>query len=146
MLSIFKRITQLEGLVERIQEDTSKQKPAPIAPFDDSEIWSAMEQLSKRLDELTHAVAEGIERVDRSERRIKATVQRAKRRLEDAGFTDEGVEAEAAQLQLDHGDGSQGGGMHPVPEGMGNGQRVDLSAFPGAWGDTEVAALLRARG
>lgn len=146
MFGLWKRIASVEKALERIKADTSTREAPQIPPYDDSEVWDAIEQLAKRIDELTHAVAEGIERVDRSERRVKSVVQRAKRRLEEAGFHDDGVEAESEQLRLIHGDGGQERGVQPVSEGMGNGSRLDLSAFPGAWGESDVAALLRARG
>jgi len=44
------------------------------------------------------SIAEGIDRVDRSERRIANTLKRARRRMEAAGYVDDGVEAEAAGL------------------------------------------------
>lgn len=131
--------------VDALAGDISGLKTAPRASYDDGELWDAIKELSDRLDEMRHAVAEGIERVDRSERRIKQTVRRAREKLEAAGFTDDGVEAEAEQLQLLDGRGSGEGGMQHMPSSVGAG-RPDLSAFPGVWGDAHVAAILRARG
>lgn len=67
-----------------------------------------------RLNNVTLAVAEGIQHVERAEARIRATVGRARRELRDAGLASPGVEAEAAQLFLD--DGTQGPreGVPPV--------------------------------
>ena len=57
-----------------------------------------LDQVQADLANLTLAVAEGIERVDRSERRIRSVVKSAKRRFEAAGFDDPGLEAEASTL------------------------------------------------
>lgn len=76
-------------------------------------------ELDKRLVETRQAVAEGIERVDRSERRIKATVTRARKELESRGYTDPGLEAEDHELRLIDGVGSEDGGVHAVSGEMG---------------------------
>jgi len=47
---------------------------------------------------ITVAVAEGIERVDRSERRIKSTVTRAQKELRKRGFQDATLDAEATDI------------------------------------------------
>ena len=56
--------------------------------------------LEARMNELTGAVAEGVQRVQRSESRIRSIVQGARRELQEHGFEHPGVEAEAEQLQL----------------------------------------------
>ena len=71
--------------------------------------------LERKLKELTFAVDEGIERVSRADRRIKATVQRARKELQDRGYADPGLEAEAHQLRVVDGDPSETGGVPPVP-------------------------------
>jgi len=65
--------------------------------------------------EIVIAVSEGIERTDRAERRIKATVQRARKQLETLGYVDDAVEAEAVELRLLDGDGSDQSEVPPVP-------------------------------
>ncbi len=72
-------------------------------------------QLVEKLKVLTFAVAEGIERVDRSERRIHATIKRARKELADSGFESPRLEAEAAELQLVDGKGGTGGELPDVP-------------------------------
>lgn len=57
-----------------------------------------LELLAKRLDTLTHAVAEGIERVDRSERRVRAVVKRAREELAEDGHVSDRLEAETHHL------------------------------------------------
>jgi len=49
--------------------------------------------------ELIHAVAEGIERTDRAERRIRAVVKRARQELKKRGYEDAGLEAEDLQFR-----------------------------------------------
>jgi len=72
----------------------------PESAVDLGPLWDAIQQNASAARTLTQAVAEGIERVDRAERRIKNTVKRAQDRLESAGFEDPGLEAEAAGLSL----------------------------------------------
>jgi len=63
----------------------------------------------------THAIAEGIERTARAERRIGQTIARAKKELKERGFTDAGVEAEDLELHLIDGERSEAGGLQEVP-------------------------------
>ncbi len=72
--------------------------------------------LDDRVRGYTIALAEGIERVDRSERRVKATVARARKELEASGVIDPGVEAEAEQLRIVDGERGDDRGMHAVRE------------------------------
>jgi len=128
---------------------------ATVQPYDDRAVRAALDSLSEALGalhaehadtrenlrqttkELTLAIAEGIERVDRSERRVRSAVGRAKKRLEDAGFEDAGVDAEAESLRYGDGGGSDGQGVLPLRASVGeapNGHtRPDMSAFPGSW-------------
>ncbi len=89
------RIDQLQDRLDKIEADDSK--------------------LVEKLKDLTFAVAEGIERVDRSERRIHATIKRARKELEEHGFESPRLEAEAAELQLSDGTASPGGKVPAVP-------------------------------
>ena len=75
----------------------------------------AFEDMDHRMKDLLISVADGIERVDRSERRIHATVKRARKELADSGFESPGLEAEAAELRLVDGAGREGGGVPAVP-------------------------------
>ena len=62
------------------------------------------------------AVSEGIERVDRSERRIHAVVKRARRELAAGGVSDAGLEAENAELRLVDGEGGEANEVPDVRE------------------------------
>ena len=96
------------GVVLRTFE--SQERPES-APYDDEWIRSA-------LDDLTLAVAEGIEHADRSERRVRAVVQGAKRRMEAAGYDDPGVEAEADQLSSEDAASRRPEVVQPLPENV----------------------------
>ncbi|MEE8139189.1 MAG: hypothetical protein V3T81_10035, partial [Thermoanaerobaculia bacterium] len=90
----------------------------------------------QRLKDVTFAVAEGIERVDRAERRIHATIKRARKELAESGFESPGLESEAAELQLVDGKGSDPVEVSTVPEA------VESSSIKGVPAET----LRRVRG
>jgi len=80
-----------------------------VQPYDDGDVWTALEGVANEIPGLraeyaefkamvTTAVAEGIQHVERAENRIKATVRRARRELEDGGVRSPGLEAEARDL------------------------------------------------
>ena len=94
------------------------------------ELASQGVDLEARVRDYVIALAEGIERVDRSERRVKATVNRARKELEAHGLADPGVEAEAEQLRLIDAARGSDRGMHPVQQSV----EPDIappSGFPG---------------
>jgi len=91
--------------------------------------------------EIVIAVSEGIERTDRAERRIKATVQRARRQLESLGYVDDPLEAEAVELRLIDGEGSEKRGVPPVPAEVENAE-PESSSVRGV----PLETLKRARG
>jgi len=68
----------------------------------------------RRFEHLTLGLAEGIERVKRSERRINATVARARKELANHGYESPGLEAEASELHELDAEGSDGGGVLPL--------------------------------
>jgi len=83
------------------------------------ELNTSVEDLSGDLASLKLAVAEGIERVDRAERRIRASVRRARKELLERGLVDDGLEAEDAQLREADGDGGDDDGLQLVQEELG---------------------------
>lgn len=115
---------------------TSVLENAPTEPYDDQflrrevdhlrdaakALEAAQEDLEVGQKDLMIAVAEGIERVDRSERRVRAAVASAKKRLNEAGYEDPTLEAEAEGLRLVHGGGGEKGGLSAVPEDLGEDQ------------------------
>lgn len=95
-------------------------------------VAEVLEAIDGRLKELTLAIDEGIERVDRSERRVRAVVQRAQRRLADEGAYDAGLEAEAQSLRPRDGEASAARGVQPVFEGLEQSEvGFDASGLPG---------------
>jgi hypothetical protein len=117
------------------------------ATYDDTAVRSALDVHDDRLSGLQDsiqeladavrnqniAIAEGIERTDRAERRVRAAVGRAKARMDAAGFHDEALAAEAESLQLEHGAGREQQRLQDMQPDMGGDQSRDMSAFPGSW-------------
>lgn len=135
-----RRVDALEGLVSRLSADTKAIQTAVPPAYDDRAVLQALDQLEERMNVLREAVAEGIERVDRSERRIAQVVRRAKERYEE----DPGVEAEYRQLQgeLLPGDGAGGdrGGLQHVSEAV-EGRRLDTRSVPGIVTDEMIRRI-----
>jgi len=113
------------------------------APEPDQNLHELILQLNRKVDELeaelaslgtelsdvhgrlkatNFAVSEGIERTDRAERRIHATIKRARKELAARGLEDPGVEAEAYELRAVDGGGGGEGELPAVPEDVGENQ------------------------
>lgn len=123
--------------------------PPPPA-YDDQAIVRALDDQRLRLleqqqniEKLTLAISEGIDRVDRSERRVRAAVQRAQRRLADHGFTDDTLEAEASGLRALNGGDSEAEPVLPLPEEVEPAQNdiFPLSAVPGVFSAEEKSRM-----
>lgn len=91
--------------------------------------------------DLVIAVSEGIERTDRAERRIQATVSRARRQLAKLGYEDPGLESEAVELQLVDGERSEKGELPAVPTPVAE----DVSK-PSSVRGVSIETMRRARG
>lgn len=70
-----------------------------------------VDQLPQRWDEV-------VKLAKRSEERSRGTVKRALEELERAGYEHSGLEAEATELRLRDGGGSQGDGVYPMRASM----------------------------
>jgi len=90
-----------------------------------------IEELDRRMVQITLATAEGIERVDRAERRIRSTVKRARKELADNGFESAGLEAENAEIRLLDDLGSGEGGVPPL--------RLDVGEADAEFGEAQHA-------
>ena len=77
---------------------------------------SQLDLFNQQSDQMRFAISEGIERVDRAERRIKATVARARKELSRRGYEDPGLDAEADELRNSDGNGSDERGLSTVPD------------------------------
>jgi len=85
----------------------------------------------RRIDDLVYAVAEGIKNVERTEARIRATVSRAKRELEENGLDHPGLTAEHHELFPVDGTGSPEGGLQPMPQLMAEAESSIPGVSPG---------------
>lgn len=79
-------------------------RPEPVPASDPTTLgpsvtFENMRNLERRLDEFQLALADGIQRVDRAEKRIQKTVTSARRLVANAGLEHAGIEAEAAELR-----------------------------------------------
>lgn len=137
-------ITLRWGVVAQRKDDP---EVSPVAEFRD---WSRtvdlelhgliarMEALETDHTDVRAAVAHGIEDVERVNNRISATIRRTKAQLEEQGLESPALDAEATQLRVIDGGGSEPEGLPPVQEGVGEVQ----SSIPGV----SAAELARVRG
>jgi hypothetical protein len=114
--------------------------PEPVKPEDYraeladylASIDTKMEGLERTTRNLQLDLEEGIQRVDRAERRTRAVVTKARRELRDAGFEHPGIEAEVADLHLLDGGIGPEEGLPAVREDVAMGPPdVSPSAVPG---------------
>lgn len=107
-----------------------------------STLTARMEATDSDLTEVKLAVDDGIRHVDRAERRIRATVKRAREQLSEHGLESAGLEAEAAELRVIDGGGSEPEGVQPVPEDMGRSAQAALrQVFDGIPGEFDFSDL-----
>tara|TARA_Y100000310_G_C20405773_1_gene679591 strand:+ start:68 stop:508 length:441 start_codon:yes stop_codon:yes gene_type:complete len=92
-------------------QERPESTPAAPDPYDDQWVRDA-------LADLTLALSEGIEHVDRSERRVRAVIQSAKRRMAAAGYEDPGVDAEDGQIQRIDAERGEREELQLVPENV----------------------------
>jgi len=107
------RYFALNADVERVAERVDR-----LAEFVEQRLVALEEATKSDLQELTLAIDDGIKHVDRSERRVRQVIASSKRRFEAAGYEDEGLLAEEAQLSLGDGKLSQAEGVPPVSNPM----------------------------
>lgn len=100
-----------------------------------------LDLLESKVKDQTHAIAEGIERTARAERRIGQTVARARAELKKRGFSDPGVEAENRELHDLDGEGGDDGKLQAVREDVAEDDELP-SSVPGV----TLGQLKRARG
>jgi len=139
---------QAPNAIERVQEQLASiltrldaLESAPRLPLHAELFDPRLDALETGFDRITSdfkatnfAVSEGIERTDRSERRIHATIKRARKELGKLGYEDPGLEAEAHELQLIDGGGGDPGGVPEVPPDMASAP-ADPSSIPGVTAD-----------
>jgi len=89
----------------------------------------------------TLAIGEGIEKVERAERRISATLARARKELKKRGYEDPGLEAEAHEFHDVNGAGGEEQRLPAVREALAVADE-QASSIP----NVPLATLQRARG
>jgi len=99
---ILEHLKMIDGSIREFEFPTSVER----APTDEADLTA----MSSRIDDLTLAVKEGVNNVQRSERRIRSVVRSAQKELAEHGFEHAGVEAEAGELH-----GVDGGNSEPEP-------------------------------
>ena len=127
-----RRNVELDDIIRRLEAlETTPAPPPPPVPTESilsemrahveerlAPLSGAFTELEKRLRDTNVAVAEGIERVERTERRIASTVARARKELRESGYDHPGVEAEDHELRSVDAGGGDGSGVQPVQEAM----------------------------
>jgi len=129
--AIVGRLDKLEGAIGQFELPTV----APPEPVEDPRVAG----LLARMDDLTTAVADGVNRVQRSENRVRSIIQGARKELADAGLEHPGIEAEAGQLQPVDGTGGEPEPVPALPTDVEDPERP--SSIPGV----TVGQIARAR-
>ena len=97
-----------------------REMPAPAQDFSHvNALASRIDGLEKDIQTLYKAVADGIDHVDRNEKRVRGIVTGAKRRFAAEGFVDPGVDAEEDSLPRDHAAGGEDEGVPPMSDDLG---------------------------
>ena len=96
----------------------------PAEPKEAPAYWKLIAELEARVDKLTFAVSDGIERVSRAENRIQKTVTSARRLVREAGLEHAGIEAESEELQPPDGEGVEP--LPPVPAEVGEARTIQI--------------------
>lgn len=133
----FRRFEAVETALRRASKGDLELGPV-LARLDEhaAGINALMERLEDQEEKTrgqTLAIAEGIEHVDRAERRVRAAVARARKRMADLGYEDEGLEAEAKGIRELDGEQRELEGMQPVPDGVEGPEGFDVTDLPGEW-------------
>lgn len=112
------QICDIEAKIDRLESGVDALESRSTAADHGDKITELAAQhitLQRSVEQLTLAVSDGIERVDRAENRIKATIARARKELKGHGFESPGLEAENNELRLVNGTGSDERGVPAVP-------------------------------
>jgi len=92
---------QTAVLLRTIAEVQPRDTPPPaLQDYDDEWARQAIAAAAADIQQLFQAVADGIDHVDRNEKRVRGIVLGAKRRFEASEYYDPGVDAEADTLPL----------------------------------------------
>jgi len=121
--------------------------PRVVRLLDDlrADIDARLSAYAANLDQLRTAVAHGIENEVRREKRIAATIRRARQELEDSGLRDPALEAEYGQLSVLDGAGGDGSELPAVSDDLGQDPGYSAEDQPSSVPGVTVAQLQRAR-
>jgi len=116
-------ITGMTAVVGRVVLTRMKElAPPAIQPTTIPVTHADLDVISMRfhaeVESLRFAIAEGIERTDRAEKRVQKTVAGARRLVREAGIDHPALEAEIAQLQSRDDEASGKRELPAVPEGL----------------------------
>lgn len=132
-------LEDLDGIDLRIQ--TILRGENGLASADD------LTRVTSELEQLRKAVAHGIEDVERRENRIRSTVGRALKVLDEHGLDPSpGLEAEARGLQLWDEAGGGESELQPMREDVGASREAlleQLEGIPGAFGPEDLDTVMR---
>jgi len=141
----------LSGILSRLDRlETAQDSPEALdrvggalasAQEEIEALSESQESIETKFKHLLQAVADGIERVDRSERRVIATIKRARKELAEHGLESAGLEAEDHDLRLVDGVGGEERGVPPVRDEVAEAQN-QASSIRGV----SVEQLRRAHG
>jgi len=95
------------------------------------EIVQRLDAIELRAKQLAMALADGIEHEDRRERRIQATIKRARKQLAELGVEDPGLEAEFDGLSVIDGGAGEEGEVLLLRGEVEESPRVQESSVPG---------------
>lgn len=128
----------------RLRLDRLAERPPPVIDLTEtqgrlSHFEGELSILNARIKELTLAIAEGIEKTDRAEKRVRQVVTRARKELAAHDLEDPALEGEAQELRLVDGDGGEE--LPEVPRPL-----ADDPSFPSSVRGVSREQLLRARG
>jgi len=129
------QLCDIEGRLDKIEASTDSYGTASLQAahkLTETKMGAFEDDLTaqvERIDRLTLALAEGIEKVERKERRIDAVIGRARKELKDSGLGSPALDAEAHDLRLLDGTGGEEHGMPPVREEVEEPHRLAPKAY-----------------
>ena len=127
----FSNLTPLSDATDALEAEVSRLATTIHTDDHHADHTVRIADCERRLEEMTYAVSEGIKHVDRAEARIRATVARAKKELEENGLDHPGLTAEHHELFPVDERGSGEGGLLPMPQLMGEAESSVPGVTPG---------------
>jgi len=117
----------IQSAIEALQASVAKLEPLGSG-LGERAPDPRIEAMEMKLRDLTTALSDGVQRVQRSENRVRHIVAGARKELRDAGFEHAGVEAESGELREIDGSERPTDELPEVPTGVAEAQH---SVIPG---------------